>query len=164
MKSVVTYPAVLMRINCPSCSEIAEIESNHVSKDDFMITCKKCGEEFQVRVNKRAAYRKEVSITGYYSAGDIKSIIDPDAKICKIIDISTGGISIEIHSLKFSPSVEKEGGYITMMFKLPGHEQTLKIKGKIAKVFQLEKKIKLGIQFVDLYAQDSREISLFMMP
>jgi c-di-GMP-binding flagellar brake protein YcgR len=162
---VFAYSDKKLNIICPACYTDKTFEFTEPPKEGFEFRCSKCNELIVVEINRRAFYRKELSIPIYYSLKDFDSIIEEGVKSGWIRNISKGGIGIEISSLKYDEEYEKIGNVLTLFFNIPPYYNQIRAKGEIVRV-STEKKFKifLGIKFLDISENSKQLISFFLRP
>jgi len=168
MKVLLVYPSRLISFKCPYCEAAGKIKRETQISEDFKVRCPKCKEEIYIKMNIRKCYRKEISITVHYSLSDISNISDRGARKGKIINISKGGLLIEISSVRQSSEddYEKQGAILTFLFSLPPNDELLKVKGEIKKIISSAQssKIQIGAEFVRLEEYSKKQIGFFLLP
>ncbi|MBZ0155344.1 MAG: PilZ domain-containing protein [Alphaproteobacteria bacterium] len=164
-KIVTVYSAIVITFTCPYCNAPVEIKSEVPPKEDFRATCPHCGRDSLVKLNRRTAYRKSVSLPISYSLSDIYDPNDKKAKRGTMIDISKGGLRIEAPLFRFSDAYEKEGALMTLLFSLPPREQVIRIKAKVIRIIPCPGgKFHMAMQFVDINEHQSKAVNFFLMP
>ncbi|KJR42423.1 hypothetical protein MCHI_001686, partial [Candidatus Magnetoovum chiemensis] len=90
-------PPHILVYKCPKClNTILFDEGGKFPRENSTIECGSCREELVIKINKRGFYRRQVSLPVKFSPKDFDDINSPQAKSCKIIDISKSGIGIEM--------------------------------------------------------------------
>jgi c-di-GMP-binding flagellar brake protein YcgR len=165
MREVIVYPSTKIEIICPACYAAKIFEFAEPPTKGFEFKCSSCNEIITVELNRRAFYRKELSIPVYYSLNDFDNIMEPDIKSGWMRDISKGGIKIEISPLKYSDDYEKIGNILTIFFSLPPQNKQIKVKGEIVRVSKEQKfKLDFGVRFLELSEDQKQIISFFLRP
>ncbi|MCC6346449.1 MAG: PilZ domain-containing protein [Nitrospirales bacterium] len=164
-KIVTVYSAIIITFACPYCGAPVEIRSEVPPKDDFRSPCPHCGRDSLVKLNRRAAYRKSVSLPISYSLSDISDPFDKLAKRGTMLDISKGGLRIEAPLSRFCDAYEKTGHSMTLLFSLPPREQVIRVRAKVVGIFPCPGgKFHMAMQFVDIAEHQRKAINFFLMP
>lgn len=162
---VMVWPSDKMEVICPACYASKTFEFLEPPKEGFEFRCPKCNELIVVELNRRAFYRKELSIPIYYSLKDFENIIEEGVKSGWIRNISKGGLGIEISPLKYDGEYEKVGNVLTLFFNLPPYNSPIKTKGEIMRVSTDKKfQVYFGIKFLDLNKNSKQIIDFFLRP
>ena len=164
MREITLFPACIMDVGCPYCAKKGKIKFNRAPDKDFVARCSNCKERFNVKLNIREHYRKDISVLVSYSFKEIRKMDEPESYTGKITDLSKTGMAVESSNLWLKEFRRKKGRTLNFAFCLPPKNEIAIVKGIIRRIEELgeEGKFRMGISFVSLDETTNRKISFFL--
>jgi len=159
------YGSHISAIKCNRCGTTRKFYSYQLPCKDFQVHCKKCDNQFLVRVEKRKRFRLKTLMTVSFSKwGNPRDITNPN--IGNIINLSTDGFCIDYYG---SPKEFKPGDEIYFSFVLPDmSREEITSTGVIRWIRRSNpnnfgQKLLLGVQFQDLELYQQKALGFFLM-
>ena len=159
------YGSHVSCIKCDRCGTSKKFYSYQLPKKDFQVHCKKCNNNFLVRVEKRKRFRLKTLMTVSFSKwGDPREVTN--CNIGNIINLSMDGFCIDYYG---SPREFKPGDVIYFSFVLPDiTREEINSTGVIKWIKRtdpnnLGQKLLLGVQFQDLDLHQQKALGFFLM-
>ncbi len=159
------YGSHISSIRCNKCGTARKFYSYQLPRTDFQVHCKKCDNNFLVRVEKRKKFRLKTRMTVSFSKwGDPREVTN--CSIGNIVNLSVDGFCIDYYG---SPKEFKPGDTIYFSFVLPDlTREEINNAGIIKWVKRTNpnnfgQKLLLGVQFSDLDMHQRKALGFFLM-